>query len=245
MMNGTVIGIPGAILAFLAINYYLKQWDCVGEPNAINAFALSVAILVYYFARGLDTLENKERDNPKPFTSPQPLPECFGNIKELLSEASMGPYFWAVKSIDVDQGRLTAFMKFSEIQGGGLAPTLQISRLVLLDVTVSSIPEEEQVEALKAVSYQAKGQSNIQLTWRVDSPVNRLKANELQLFTKGAIEEAVGLHWYDKPKERSPFMPPTWLLIALLLSVVFASECNSGYQKKKSELQNEGRQRFV
>jgi hypothetical protein len=130
-------------------------------------------------------------------------------------------------------------MKFSEIQGGGLAPTLQISRLVLLDVVVSAIPEEEQVEAPKAVSYQAKGQSNIQLTWRVDSPVNRLKANELQQFTKGAIEEAVGLHWYNKPEEKSPFMPPALLIIALLMSLVYAGQADSAYQAKKMQSQNQ------
>jgi hypothetical protein len=238
-MNGTFIGIPGAVLTYLAINYYLKQWDWVGDPNAISALAASVAILVYYFARALDVVENKERDNPKPFTSPQPMPECFGNIKELLGEASMGPYFWSIKTVDPDQGRLSAFMKYSEIQGGGLAPTLQIARLVLLDITVSSIPEEAQVEAPNAKSYQAKGQSNIQFTWRVDSPVNRIKANELQRFTKGAIQEAVGLEWYDKPKEKSPFMPPTWLLIALLLSAMYASQADTSYQAKKKQLQNE------
>jgi hypothetical protein len=238
-MNGTFLGIPGAVLTYLAINYYLKQWDTVGDPIAISALAASVASLVYFFARALDVVENKERDNPKPFTSPQPLPECFGNIKELLGEASMGPYFWIIKTVDADQGRLTAFMKYSEVQGGGLAPTLQISRLVLLDVVVSAIPEEEQVEAPKAVSYKSKGQSNIQLTWRVDSPVNRLKANELQRFTKGAIEEAVGLEWYDKPKEKSPFMPPQWLLIALLLSVIYAGQADSSYQAKKVQFQNQ------
>lgn len=167
------------------------------------------------------------------------MPECFGNIKELLGEASMGPYFWVVKTVDADQGRLSAFMKFSEIQGGGLAPTLQISRLVLLDVVVSAIPEEEQVEAPKAKDYSAKGQSNIQLTWRVDSPVNRIKANELQQFTKGAIEEAVGLNWYNKPTDKSPFMPPAWLLIALLLSVIYAGQADSSYQAKKVQFQNQ------
>jgi hypothetical protein len=238
-MFGTVIGIPAAVLTYLAINYYLKQCDSVGDPIAIAALASSVASLVYFFARALDILENKGRDNPKPFTSPQSMPECFGNIKELLGEASMGPYFWFVKTVDADQGRLSAFMKFSEIQGGGLAPTLQISRLVLLDVVVSAIPEEEQVEAPKAVSYQAKGQSNIQLTWRVDSPVNRLKANELQQFTKGAIEEAVGLHWYNKPEEKSPFMPPALLIIALLMSLVYAGQADSAYQAKKMQSQNQ------
>ncbi len=237
-MNGTFIGIPGAVLTYLAINYYLKQWDMVGDPIAIAAVASSVAALVYFFARAIDVIENKARDNPKPFTSPQTMPECFGNIKELLSEASMGPNFWNIKTIDADQGRLTAFIRFSEIQGGGLAPTFQISRLVLLDVTVSAIPEEEQVEAPKAVSYKAKGQSNIQLIWCVDSPVNRLKANELQTFTKGAIEEAVGLECYDKPKEKSPFMPPEWLLIIVVLSVFYAASVDNGYQAKKVQFQN-------
>jgi hypothetical protein len=167
------------------------------------------------------------------------MPECFGNVKELLGEASMGPYFWSVKTVDPDQGRLSAFMKYSEVQGGGLAPTLQISRLVLLDVTVTAIPEEEQIEAPKAVVYNAKGQSNIQMTWRVDSPVNRIKANELQQFTKGAIEEAVGLNWYNKPKEKSVFMPPKWLLIALLVSVMYADQANNNYQAKKVQYQNE------
>jgi hypothetical protein len=237
-MNGTFIGIPGAVLTYLAINYYLKQYDLVGDPIAIAAVASSVATLVYFFARAIDVVENKTRDNPKPFTSPQPMPECFGNIKEFFSEASMGPYFWSVKTIDPDQGRLTAFMKYSEVQGGGLAPTLQISRLVLLDITVTAIPEEEQIEVPKAVAYKAKGQSNIQFTWRVDSPVNRLKANELQQFTKGAIEEAVGLHWYNKPKEKSPFMPPAWLLIALLLSIMYADQAGNIYQAKKAQFQN-------
>jgi hypothetical protein len=217
----------------------LQQWDWVGDPNAISALAVSVAILVYYFARAIDVVENKARDNPKPFTSPQPMPECFGNIKELLGEASMVLNFWSVKTIDPDQGRLSVFMKFSEIQGGGLAPALQILRLVLLDVTVSAIPEEEQVEAPKAVTYKAKGQSNIQLTWRVDSPVNRIKANELQKFTTGAIEEAVGLYWYGKPREKSPFMPPDWLLVALALSVFYAASTDNGYQAKKTQSQNE------
>jgi hypothetical protein len=238
-MNGTFIGIPGAVLTYLAINYYLKQYDLVGDPIAIATVASSVASLVYFFARAIDVIENKTRDNPKPFTSPQPMPECFGNIKELLGEASMGPYYWSVKTVDPDQGRLSAFMRFSEIQGGGLAPTIQISRLVLLDVTVSAIPEEEQVEAPKAVVYKANGQSNIQLIWRVDSPVNRIKVNELQKFTNGAIEEAVGLHWYDKPKEKSPFMPPEWLLIAVFLSVLYAASVDSGYQAKKTQSQNE------
>jgi hypothetical protein len=143
------------------------------------------------------------------------------------------------EKVDPDQGRLSAFMKFNEIQGGGLAPTLQISRLILLDVTVSAIPEEEQVESTKTVSYKAKGQSNIQLTWRVDSPVNRLKANELQQFTRGAIEEVVGLHWYDKPKEKSPFMPPKWFLIGLLMAVIYADTANKDYQTKKLQLQNQ------
>jgi hypothetical protein len=77
------------------------------------------------------------------------------------------------------------------------------------------------------------------LTWRVDSPVNRIKANELQQFTKGAIEEAVGLNWYNKPKEKSPFMPPAWLLIALLMSVVYAGQADSSYQAKKLQFQNQ------
>ena len=66
-MYGTFLGIPGAALTYLAINYYLKYYDLVGDPIAIAAVASSIAMLVYFFARAIDVIENKARDNPKPF----------------------------------------------------------------------------------------------------------------------------------------------------------------------------------
>ena len=195
-----------AALVFLAVNYYTK--DQIGDPIATNLLALSFASLVYLFVRAVDVMENKERDNPKAIISPQSLPECFGNIKEMLTDTSMGPNFWQIRLMDADQGRLSAFMKWTETQGGGLAPVFQISRLVLLDVVITAISEEEQIRVSTATSYAAQGQSSIQLTWRVDSPVNRLKANELQEVTEGLLKEAVGLKWLDKPKEQSPSCRP-------------------------------------
>ena len=234
-MYGLYFGIPIAALVFLAVNYYTK--DQIGDPIATNALALSIASLVYFFARAIDVLENKERDNPKPIISPQSLPECFGNIKEMLTDTSMGPNFWQIRLMDADQGRLSAFMKWTETQGGGLAPTLQIARLVLLDVVITAIPEEEKTMVSTASSYAAQGQSNIQLTWRVDSPVNRLKANELQEVTEGSLKEVVGLKWLDKPKERSPFMPPKWLLLVLLFSIICAGMAADRHQAERERNQ--------
>jgi hypothetical protein len=40
------------------------------------------------------------------------------------------------------------------------------------------------------------------------------------------------LNWHNKPKEKSPSMPPAWLLIALLPSIIYAGQADTSYQAK-------------
>lgn len=235
-MWGMWLGIPLAVVAFLATDHYVTQWDLVGDRLAIDGLGVSLGLCLYFVARGIDVFLNEKRDNPPSFNAGKTVPEAFGAINQLLTEGMYGPFSWSVKVLDSDETRIVAVMKFTELLGTGIVvPPTQAQRLVMLQVLVDPIPEEEQKEMIPGLPDHGKYQSRIDLKWRVDSPFGRGSINKLQDDMTYGIKQALGLVATEKPKPKSPFEPPEWVLILVLLAIVNCVDQSQKYDQRKKD----------
>lgn len=211
-MFGTFLGIPLAIVAFLAVGHYLNESGLLVDKAGRAAVGAAVALVLYYLARGIDLWQNKKRDNPPPLLVPKTLPESLGTIKEVIAETNYGPFFWGVKTLDPDDNRIMATLSFTEMLGIGFdgSPPIQAVRQMLLQVVLEPVAEEEQ----KDVAGQFvgdKGQTKIDLKWLIDSPCNRHTVNKIQDHVTREIKQSLGLFVPEKKKARGPFEPPEWV----------------------------------
>lgn len=238
-MYGTIVGLPLAVIVFFAVDHYVMQWDVVGDRFAVDLLAACLGLCAYYASKGIDVVENQKRDNPPSFDVGKPLPEVLGEIKELLTEEMYGPFSWRLKTIDPDEARIVALLEFTEIFGTGvIVPPTQAKRLVMLQVLVEPIPEAEQTPMISALPDGEKRQSRVKLAWRVDSPMGRLSVNKLQDDFTRSIKEAVGVYSGEKPKSKSPFEPPEWLLVATFMALILCvnqTEKYDAYKKQAAE----------
>lgn len=234
-MYANVIGIPAAGLVFLAVNHYLT--GVVGDKLAVGILGTCLGLCAYFALRGVDIYLEQKKDNPPTFAVPKTLPDAFGGIKECLSESSYGPFFWGIKTVDAEAGKLVAVLQFSELMGSGfIIPPIQAQRLIMLTVLVESVPEAEPNPTANG----AAAATNVTMTWRIDSPFNRMTVNKIMDETTVGIKEALGLSVLDKPKPRSPFLPPTWLIVVTVIAALFccqrAEEYTALKQKQEADL---------
>lgn len=238
-MWGTLLGIPAAIVIFLATDHFVMKWDIVGDRFAVDALGACLGLCGYFMARGIDVWLNEKRDNPPPFDVGKPVPEVFGTIKQALSEGMFGPFSWNVKTVDPDETRILAVLNFTEMFGTGvLVPPTQAQRLVMLQVLVDPIPEAEQTPMISILPDGEKRQTRVSFTWRVDSPLGRISVNKLQDQMTHAIKVALGVAAGEKPKAKSPFEPPEWLAVVTFLAFLLCftqAEKYEGYKKQAEE----------
>ncbi len=229
-MYANIIGIPAAGLVFLAVNHYLSP--VVGDRLAVGILAGCLGLCAYFAMRRVDIYLEQKKDNPPTFVVPKTLPNAFGGIKECLSESSYGPFFWGIKNVDAEAGKLVAVLQFSELMGTGfIIPPIQAQRLMMLTVLVESVPEADQ----KTAAAGETAATNVTMTWRIDSPYNRLTVNRIMDETTVGIKEALGLPSSDKPKPRSPFLPPTWLIVVTVLAALFCNQRAEEYAALKAK----------
>ena len=81
--------------------------------------------------------------------------------------------------------------------------------------------------------------SRVNLSWRVDSPMGRLSVNKLQGDLTCSIKEAVGIYSGEKPKPKSPFEPPEWLLVATLMAFILCLNQGEKYDDYKKQAAQE------
>ncbi len=229
-MYGTVLGIPLAIVVFLATNHYLMEWDLIGDRLAVTLVGAGLAICVYFVIRGIDTYLDKKRDNPEPFYTSAPIPPAFGAFKEIISEGSFGPFFWGLKTVDPDEGRLMGVLNFTELMGAGL----QAKRLMMVQILFESVPEEQQ-KPLNPIVPDEKGVTKIQINWLVDSPMNRFTVNKIIDEMTLDFKRSLGLAAAAKVQEKSPFEPPLWAMVFAGLAILYAVHRMDGYTHYKAE----------
>jgi len=247
-MWGTLLGIPLGFVVFLATDHYVTQWDIVGDRFAIDALGVCLGLCAYFAVRGIDVWLNEKKDNPPPFEAAKTVPEVFGTIKELLSEATYGPWSWNIKTVDPDDTRIMGILKFTEMFGTGvLVPPTQAERMIKLQVLVDPIPEAEQKPQSYVLPDLPKLQTRIQLTWRVDSPMGRVSVNKIIDDTTYAIKETLGLVPGEKPQPKSPFEPPAWVVALTVLAFFFCFTRAEQYQeyKKRTEEERKARQEQI
>lgn len=225
-MFAPVLGIPAAVIVFLATHHYLTQWDWVGDKVAIDALGVCLALCAYYLVRGLDIFLEQKKDNPEPFVAPKAVPDAFGEIKELLSESSYGPFFWGIKTVDPEANKLVAVLQFTELMGSGfMIPPIQAQRLMLIQVIVEPVAEGEQKALYPNIpGNEEKALAQINVNWRIDSPLNRHTVNRIMDETTAALRESVGLPAPNKPQPKSPFEPPGWLIALTIIAVLFCNQ---------------------
>ncbi len=232
-MYANIIGIPAVGLVFLAVNHYLME--SVGDRMAVGVLGVCLGLCAYFALRGVDIFLEQKKDNPPTFAVPKTLPDAFGGIKECLSESSYGPFFWGIKTVDAEAGKLVAVLQFTELMGTGfIIPPIQAQRLMMLTVLVESVPVPV------AETDQKLAATNVTMTWRIDSPFNRLTVNKIMDEATAGIKEALGLPSPDKPKPRSPFLPPTWLIVVTVIAALVCSQRAEEYaalkQKQEADL---------
>lgn len=244
-MFATVLGIPAAIFVFLATHHYLTQWDWVGDKVAIDALGVCLALCAYYLLRGLDIFLEQKKDNPEPFVVPKMVPEAFGSIKELFSESSYGPFFWGIKTVDSEASRLVAVLQFNELMGSGfIIPPIQARRLMMVQIVVEPVADSEQKPLYPDIpGNDEKALAQIKMNWRIDSPMNRHTVNMIMDETTATIKETLGLPVPNKPKPKSPFEPPGWLIVLTIVAVVFCNQRAEEYaaykEKRAAELKEQ------
>lgn len=238
-MWGILLGMPLAVIIFLATDHYVMQWDLVGDRFAVDALAACLGLCGYYVARGIDVFLNQKRDNPPPFDVGKPLPEVFGTIKQALSEGMYGPFSWNLKTVDPDETRILGILNFTEMFGTGvLIPPTQAQRRVVLQVLVDPIPEAEQTPMISILPDGEKRQTRVTFTWLVDSPLGRVSVNRLQDEMTHAIKVALGVAAGEKPKPKSPFEPPEWVAVLTFLAFLLCftqAEKYEDYKKQAAE----------
>lgn len=214
-MYGMWLGIPLGFVVFVAgirfLPDYFHEW-VIGW-----ALAACGALAIYNVCRGIDVLNDQKLDNPPPFDSKEAMPLVFGKIHELLKEAQYGPWAWQVRTVDTDEMRLVAVLKFTEISGGYFEQgRVQLERLVMLNVQCEQVEIEETTPLVQAAqtgqptSKKIPG-TMIQLRWAIDSPVHRHQVNDLIRILTAEIQDATGVKAMERKPAPHPMMPPAWL----------------------------------
>jgi len=235
-MWATLLGIPLAVVIFLATNHYLTEWDLVGSRTAITALGACLGLCAYYSSMGIDVFVNKKRDNPKPFDVPMDVPHAFGAVKQVIAEGLYGPFAWSLKTTDTDESRIMATITFTETFGlGVVVPSTQTKRLVLLQVRFEPIAEAEQKPLIEQVPSFGNRQTKVYLNWYVDSPLGRVSVNKLQDEMTYALKKAMGAIVADPPKPKSPFEPPEWAFVMTLLALIYCFDEMNKYTDVKAK----------
>lgn len=244
-MFAPVLGIPAAVIVFLATHHYLVEWDVIGDKAAIDALGACLGLCAYFLVRGLDIFLEQKKDNPEPFVAPKAVPDAFGNIKELFSESSYGPFFWGIKTVDPEANKLVAVLQFTELMGSGfMIPPIQAQRLMMVQIIVEPVAEAEQKPLYPHIpGNEEKAIAQIKMNWRIDSPLNRHTVNRIMDETTAAVRETVGLPVPTKPQPKSPFEPPGWLIALTIMAVLFCGQRAEDYSNLKLKQEEDRKQR--
>lgn len=233
-MWANLLGIPLFVVIFLATDHYFTEWDFIGDRGAVDALGVCFGLVGYYVARGIDVFLNEKRDNPEAFISDRSLPEVFGQIKEVLTESSFGPFFWSLKTVDQEASRIVAVLNFTEQLGTPLNP-MQAQRLVMLQILVDQVAEEEQKPLIESRPEAGKGVTSVKLQWLIDSPLNRNTVNRVQDGLTKTIKVSLGLAVPEEKRKPSPFEPPDWVFVLLILAACFAVNRMDRYTDIKAQ----------
>lgn len=88
-MWGILLGMPLAVIIFLATDHYVMQWDLVGDRFAVDALAACLGLCGYYVARGIDVFLNQKETTRRPLTWGSRYRKCLERSSRRFQRACM------------------------------------------------------------------------------------------------------------------------------------------------------------
>lgn len=176
-MNWRLLGLGGAILAFLVVNIFISAFIIQGflettVPGAIAAW------FAWKWCIDKEKGDLEKLVNPPEEIWPVPFPVAWGTVKDVLGTSKVhtgtgGTSGWRVEKEDDSRGIIQAQLTFNEQLGG--VTNIQI------------VPRTVEIQAiLTAVG----GTTKVQTAYRIFSPMNFERVRTIVAETQKELTEA-------------------------------------------------------
>jgi hypothetical protein len=181
-MFGRFIGVPAGILVALGLS---------SIPLLGPVLPVCVGLLVWWLLARIDAKRQDKLDYPDPIRSKDPVPVAFGKINELLRETQHRQAFWNIRTLDTDELRILASLKFVEVIDGMGKPPDRLARLIMLEARLRPIEGESTFQSETVLTYSVEMPAPSERSF-TDMLHGRLECDRVIATTTAAIEECLG-----------------------------------------------------